>query len=195
MMVLMRVLGAVTSLYMILVFVRVMLTWFDGASLGKPAEVLANITDPYLDWFRRFPALQAGGIDFSAVAALSVLALANNIVQTIAVYGRITVGIILSLILNGVWSALAFILVFFAVILGVRLFFYTLGRNSVLPIWRTIDALCKPVLYRINRFVYRDRLVNYQTGIITAIAVLIGARIVGGIAVGLLAGMFVRLPF
>jgi len=195
MVVLMRVLGAVTSLYMILVFVRVMLTWFDGASLGKPAEVLAGITDPYLDWFRRFPALRTGGLDFSAVAALSVLALANNIVQTIAVYGRITVGIILSLILNGVWSALAFILVFFAIILGVRFFFYALGKNSVLPVWRTIDALCKPVLYRINRFVYRDRLVNYQTGIITAIAVLIGARIVGGIAVGLLAGMFVRLPF
>jgi len=194
MIVIMRVLGAVTSVYMILVFVRIMLTWFEGASLGKGADLLAGATDPFLDWFRRFPFLRTTTIDFSAIAALSTLALANNIFQTIVVYGRITLGIILSLVLGGIWSAVAFLLMFFAIILGIRLFLYTTGRNSVLPIWQTIDALSKPVLYRINRLVFRDRLVNYQTGLLTAIAVLIGARIAGGLVVGIIAGLLARLP-
>jgi uncharacterized protein YggT (Ycf19 family) len=89
----------------------------------------------------------------------------------------------------------AFILVFFIIVLAVRLIAYTVGTNSVSPLWRILDVLGKPVLYRINRIVYRDRIVTFQTGLLTAILVLLVLRILGGLIIGLLSGLLTQLPF
>jgi len=195
MMFLFRVLGALTSVYMFLCFLRVMLTWFEGASLGRPYEVLSSAVDPYLNWFRRFPALSAGGFDFSPVAALAVLALANNVFVTVGTFGRITVGILLSLLLSGVWSAVAFVLGFFIVVLLLRFISLSVGHQASSPIWRVIDAVSRPALYRISRLVYGDRLVSFRQGILTSIAALGGVWVVGGLIVHLATRLLYRLPF
>ncbi len=192
---LMRALGALTSVYMIMVFLRVMLTWFSGVALGKPYEILASATDPYLRWFRRFPALHTESMDFSPIVALASLSIANNIFMTIGTYGKISLGIILSMVISSVWSAAAFLLVLFAILIGVRLITQSSGRNSTLPIWRAVDALIKPVLYRINRLMYKDRLVTYRTGMVSALVVLISGRLLGGILFGILTALLARLPF
>ena len=192
---LMRALGALTSVYMIMVFLRVMLTWFSGVSLGKPYEILAAATDPYLRWFRRFPVLRTESMDFSPIVALASLSIANNIFVTIGTYGKISIGIILSMVVSSVWSAGAFLLMLFAILIGVRLISQSSGRNSILPVWRAVDALIKPVLYRINRIIYKDRLVTYKTGMVSAVAVLITGRLVGGILFGIVSGLLARLPF
>lgn len=195
MQIIMRLLGALTTIYTILVFLRILLTWFEGNDLGQPYRVISQMTDPYLNWFRRFKSFQTEGMDFSPLIALAVLALTNNIFLTLGIYGRITVGIILSLALSSLWSAVAFILVFFIIVLAVRLIAYIVGANSVSPLWRILDVLGKPVLYRINRIIYRDRIVTFQTGLFTAILVLLGLRILGGLVIGLLSGLLTQLPF
>ncbi len=195
MQIIMRLLGALTTIYTILVFLRILLTWFEGNDLGQPYRVISQMTDPYLNWFRRFKSFQTEGMDFSPLIALAVLALTNNIFLTLGNYGRITVGIILSLALSSLWSAVAFILVFFIIVLAVRLIAYIVGANSVSPLWRILDVLGKPVLYRINRIIYRDRIVTFQTGLFTAILVLLGLRILGGLVIGLLSGLLTQLPF
>lgn len=191
----MRILGALTTIYMVLTFLRVMLTWFDGASFGRPYELLASVTDPYLDWFHRFPALRGQSFDFTPVAALAVLALANNVFVTVGYFGHITVGIILSIIVSSAWSAVAFILIFFVIVLALRLVSYSAGRNSIMPFWHAIDAISGPVLYRINRWIFRDRLVSYRTGLITAIVALLVTRIAGGILTNIASSLLAKLPF
>ncbi len=191
----MRLLGSVTSLYMFLCFLRIMLTWIDGASLGRPYELLASATDPYLNWFRRFPRLRSPSFDFSPLAALALLALANNIFLTIGYFGKITLGIILSMLVSGAWSAVSFVLVFFTVIIIVRLISLVIGRESILPIWRLLDDISRPVLYKINRFFYKDHLVSYQRGMGTAIATLLGSLFAGGIIVRIFSGLLAKLPF
>ncbi len=190
----MRILAGATSLYMLLCFVRIVLSWIDGPRIGKPYEVLVSVVDPYLDWFRRFPILKTGSVDFSPVVALASLALANNVFGTIAYYGRITVGILLSMIIGAAWSAVGFVLSFLIVAIAVRFVAYLLHRNSFSPLWRTIDNLTQPVLYRINRLAYGDRLVSYQQGMATSLAILIAARLAGGALIGLLTTLLRRLP-
>jgi YggT family protein len=191
----MNILGGITSIYMILIFIRIIMTWFSGASYGRVQEVLRGVTDPYLDWFRRFPALRAGAFDLSPVAALAVLSLVNNIFITLGRYGRISVGIILGMILSALWSAASFILGFFIVILILRLIAYLSSRNMYSPFWRIVDIISQPVLYRINRIVFRNRLVNYLTGIITSVAVLLVVLILSGQLIGLAAALLRKLPF
>lgn len=190
-----RFLGALVSIYMLACAARILLTWVPGVDTGRGGELLAKAVDPYLGWFRRFAFLDAGKFDFSPVAAVAVLAIVNNVFTTIAFTGAISVGIVLGLIVGAAWSALAFMLVFFAVCAILRVIAYAAHWNSLHPLWRTVDEMLNPVLYRINRLVYRNRIVNYLQGLVTGFAVLFALWAAGRALVRLLARFLAKLPF
>jgi YggT family protein len=188
-------LGSLAGLYMLLIFIRVMLTWFSGANFGRPQQILSGITDPYLNWWRRFPVLRAGFFDLSPIAAMAALSLVQNICGTIAQYGKISAGIILWISLSALWSAASFIIGFFIVIRILRLIAYLSNQNIYNPFWRIIDAISQPVLYRITRIFFRARIVNYLAGIFLSIGVLAALYIGGGFLLGLGRDLLLRLPF
>jgi YggT family protein len=191
--IIMNLLATLTGLYAILILIRVMLTWFGNAQFGRPAEILGRLTDPYLNWWRRFP-LRAGFLDLSPIAAMSVLSLAQNIFSTIAYYGVISLGVVLAIVLSGLWAAASFILGFFILILGLRLFAYLSSRNIYHGFWKIVEAIAQPVLYRITRIVFGNRLVKYRTGMIVSIIALLAVLIGGKFAVDLAAVLLARLP-
>ncbi|MDR1955384.1 MAG: YggT family protein [Treponema sp.] len=169
----MNILSGVTGLYLILIAIRIMLTWFSGAQYGRPLELLSGITDPYLRWFRRFSWLRAGFLDLSPILAMAVLSLVHNLFSILARYGRIRLGMILGMVLSSLWSAVSFILGFCIVVLVLRLIAYLTNRNIVGSFWGIIHTLSQPILYRIHRILFRGRLVHYRTGILSAIGVLV----------------------
>jgi YggT family protein len=191
----MNMIGSLAGIYMLLIFVRIMFSWFGGANLGRPAEILTQITDPYLNWWRRFPMLRTGFIDLSPIAAMAALSMVQSICGTIARYGRITVGILLTIVLQAVWSVLSFVIGFFIVVLLLRLFAYLTNRNIYSTFWRIIDSISQPVLYRITRIFFRRRLINYLAGILLSAGVLVGIEIAGSFAVRFLGLFFLQLPF
>jgi YggT family protein len=156
-------------------------------------ELLCRITDPYLDWFRRFP-LRAGVLDLSPILALAILSVANNVFMTLGRFGYITLGIILAMLLSAVWSATAFLIVFFIVVLALRLIAYLTHQSAYRSFWAVVDTLSQPVIYRINRIIFRNRLVNYLTGIIVSIAALLVLRIGLGFLIRFAIGFLSRLP-
>jgi len=78
--------GAVSKLfelYFILIIVRCFLSFFPRVNLYKqPVKTLCEITDPYLDIFRRVIPC-AGGLDFSPIVACIVLEIIRICVCTI----------------------------------------------------------------------------------------------------------------
>jgi YggT family protein len=191
----MTLLGTITSVYMIVIFIRILLTWFSGVRYGKVYDVLCGITDPYLEWFRRFRFLRIASLDLSPLAALAILSVVNEIFMTLGRYGRITVGIILYMLLSAVWSVASFLLVFFIIILTIRLIAYLTNRNVYSGFWRIIDMLSQPVLYRINRILFRKRLVHYMTGILSSLGALLALRLGLGLLVRLVMRTLTQLPF
>ncbi|HOX13658.1 MAG TPA: YggT family protein [Spirochaetales bacterium] len=190
-----RLAAAAASLYMLLLMARIILTWFPSAVEGRPLHLLSSVTDPYLDLFRGIPWLSTGSMDFSPLAALAVLSVLTQILSTAAAYGRISLGIVLALVLRAGWSIFAFFFGFLGLAMAARLVAYMAKWNSLHPVWRVVDALINPVMFRLNRAIYRDRIVNFRQGLLTGIVVLFGLRILGGILTGLLAGLLSRLPF
>ncbi|HEY9740054.1 MAG TPA: YggT family protein [Coleofasciculaceae cyanobacterium] len=61
------------NIYLLLIFVRILLTWFPTVNwMNQVASFLSPITDPYLNVFRSFiPPL--GGLDISPILAIIVL--------------------------------------------------------------------------------------------------------------------------
>ena len=188
-------LAFLVNIYMIVIFIRIILTWFSWMGNGKFLEILYRITDPYLNWFRRFPALRVGVLDLSPIVALGVLSLVHRVFSTLAFYGTITLGIILAMILLTAWSAVSFFLGFLIIILVLRLIAHLINHDGTSPFWRIIEGISQPVLYRINRFIFRDRIVNYLSGIIISIVSLGLIYFVLRIIVSILSSMLARLPF
>lgn len=179
---------------MILIFIRIMLTWFSGAQYGRPMEILSSITDIYLRWFQRFPGLQVGFLDLSPIVAIAVLSLVHNLFATLARYGRISLGMILGMLLASLWSAGSFILGFCIVILVLRLIAYLTNRNIVSSFWGIINTISQPILYRINRLVFRGRLVHYRTGLLTGIGILVALMIGMKFLVAVAVSFLLQLP-
>jgi len=191
-----RIVGSFISLYSLLILVRIVLTWFQGPTyLGRPAELLAAVTDPYLNWFRRFGFLKVGAFDLSPVAGLIVLSVLGHVAGSLAGFGRISLGIILALLLDGVWSAASFLLFIFFILSAIRLV-GILGRiNPASPMWRTMDYVLNPVILPITRTVLSGRPTTFLNGLVIGGLAFLGSWLLGGILVNQLVGLFARLPF
>lgn len=71
------------QIYLLLIFVRVLLSWFQTAGWAQQAmSFLSPITDPYLNIFRSFiPPL--GGIDISPILAIILLQFVASLIGSV----------------------------------------------------------------------------------------------------------------
>jgi YggT family protein len=185
----MKLLTTLVGIYSLLIIIRIMLTWFSNAPYGRPVEILAAITDPYLNWWRQRLNLRAGTLDLSPIVAMVALSVVQTICSTIADEGRISLGIILIVCLFALWAAVAFILGFCAIILILRFIGYMCNCNMYSTFWRIIDSISQPLQYRINRIIFGRRLVRFTTGLVVSIIALVAAFFGGGLIVRLLTGL------
>jgi YggT family protein len=188
-------LATVTGIYSLLLFIRIIMSWFGGNYAGRPVNILTRITDPYLDWWRNKLNLRLGHIDLSVLVAIAFLSIAQNILSNLSRFGSITLGNILAIILMSVWSVTSFLLGFCIIILILRFIAYMTNRDMYTNFWRIIDSISQPLLYKINRLVYKQRIPNYVRGIVTSVLLLTAAMIGGGLAVQFLVRALASLSF
>jgi YggT family protein len=141
----MKLLTTLVGIYSLLIIIRIMLTWFSNAPYGRPVEILAAITDPYLDWWRQRLNLRAGTLDLSPIVAMAALSVVQTICSTMADQGRISLGIILAVCLSALWSAVSFILGFCVIVLVLRFIGYMCNTNMYSVFWRIIDSISQPL--------------------------------------------------
>ena len=191
---LMGLLATLVNLYSMIIVIRIILTWFGHTQYSKPVQILARITDPYLDWWRQKLNLRVGVLDISPLIAIAALSVIQTICSTIASQGRISLGIIFAVCLFALWSAVSFILGFCFIVLVLRLIAYFANSNMYFVFWQIIDSISRPLLYHINRIIFGKRIVHFLTGIIVSIVILAVLWIGGRFAVRLLTGLLLRLP-
>lgn len=77
---------AFLNIYLALLFIRILLSWFPQINwYDPPFSILSQLTDPYLNIFRSFiPPL--GGMDFSPILALLLLQFVVGGLQTVPVF-------------------------------------------------------------------------------------------------------------
>jgi len=188
-------LSLLLNVYMLIIFFRIILTWFPGFGNNGLINFLSSITDPYLNWFRRFSFLRLGFLDLSPIAALAILSLVNRILSMLASYGRISLGIVLAMALQAIWSAISFILGFLILILILRLIAFMFRQSGANPFWNVIETISQPVLYRINRIFFRGRIVKLITALIVSIASMAIIYMALRLLFALISVTLVGLPF
>jgi len=185
-------LRAAVSIYMIVITVRIILTWFRG-SIRIP-DALAAATDPYLKWFQRFTFLRIGNLDLSPIAALGVLSVLNQVLGRLQHSGSIKLGVLLALIVQVVWSAVSFFMVFLIIVLVLRLIGLMASQNAYGGFWSIIDTITRPVLYRLNQIFFKGRITNFRTQIIVSTAAMILIYFILLIGINIIINILVKFP-
>ncbi len=189
-----RGVSTVISLYMLLIFFRIILTWFGQAPAGRLIHYISSLTDPYLNLFRGLGAFRNVQVDFSPILALITLSILNNIITRIAFAAQITLGIVLAEIVGALWSAASFILFLFLVFGVIRLIGFMLNVNTAGRFWITLDRILQPIAHWLVRKVARGRVVNYQNALLLYAAMVVLVLLVGSFVVGSLVSLLAQLP-
>jgi len=188
-------LSLLVSIYMMIIFFRIILTWFTGFGNSGLIDFLCKITDPYLNWFGRFTFLRVGFLDLSPIAALGVLSLLQRILGILARYGKISIGVILAVIIQGIWGAVSFLLGFLIIVLILRLITALFIQDAGGSFWNAVDTISQPVLFKIRSFLFKNRFVNFTMLLVISIAGLVMVYFGLRILFSFVSVSLARLPF
>lgn len=192
-----RTLASVLTLYSILCFVRIIITWIPGASYSRFGSLLSSICDPYLNLFRRFRFLTIGSFDFSPALALCLLGGASSLVNGFANGGKITVGMILGMAVEVISSILSSLISFLLIVLIIRVVIMFINGGSQFsgsPLINQLDRSISPLVNRIaGTFVHEN--LSYKKAILISIASLVVVQVVLNIVVRIIASLLFSLPF
>lgn len=188
-------LAGIISVYTMLCFVRIILTWIPNLNYSKFGQLLASICDPYMNYFRNIRFLRIGNMDFSPVLSIGLLVVASNLLSTLAVTGQLKIGYLIASIISMIWSILASILNFLIILLIIRVIalFVSKGNSTF---WYSLDKTLNPVVYKVaGIFRGRNTFMTQKTAYVITIVTIFVLRIAGNILFSVVAGLFTRLPF
>ena len=191
-----RIASSMLTVYMMIIFVRIVMTWFSGVSYGRMYATLASITDPYLNWFRRNTPIQFGMMDFSPVVGILTLGVLQNIFTQLALAGRVSLGYVLAVTISAIWSVTSFFVTIFLILAVVRLVGMLAGLDGGGGrLWLVLEQVVNPLLQVVVRPFLRGRFTSYRDSLLIFCGVLLGALIAGRFVIALLVALVRQIPF
>lgn len=183
MILLLKILNALLLGYLLLLSLKIILTWFQGVYLGKAFNLLSDITDPYLSVFYRLKFLRKGIFDFTPIAAILVLVVVLDLINGLLFYGRITLGFFLSALLSALWSGIAFILLLFLIVGIIRVFIMALRRNANNALLKVVDIIIQPAVSLVTRTIKLGKRAGYTQYLLLTVGFLFVTWLLGGIVI------------
>jgi YggT family protein len=190
-----NVLGTLVTLYSIACFIRVIITWFPQVSFSSFARFLYRICDPYLNIFKRMRFLHTSTLDFSPMLALAVLVGISNIFTRMATMQKVSVGYILAIAVQMLWSVCSSIIVFLIFIIIVRLVADIVAPKSSFQLWSSLDRILYPVISPITAPFSNSGRISWRTSLIIGGVFFILANMLLGWIIGKVSILFALLPF
>ena len=190
------ILAGALSLYTLLCFIYILLSWFPGAKFTKFGHILSSICDPYMNLFRKMAFLRIGNIDFSPIVSIGLLSLASAILAGIQRTGRIFLGGILGTVLSSLWGIASSIVGIFTILIFIRwiVLLINKGRTSYESGWNQIDMILNKMTYKIAGTISKKTM-SYQTSLLMSWLILLAVLIIGHVLIGILVNLCYRMPF
>jgi YggT family protein len=181
------------SIYTLLCFVRILLTWFPSVSYSSFARFLANVCDPYLNIFRKIAFLRINYVDFSPAVAIIVMSGVSSIARSFAAGQIVTVGRILAAVVSVCGAIVSSILVFLILLVIIRLIVQIFAPHSTFQLWYSLDRMLHPWFDRVSGIFggKQSWTASLVFGLISLIVVNAAFRFI----LNLLTGVLTHLPF
>ena len=169
---LLEVLAFIFSLYTMLIVVDIILKWIYTGPKGRGTRMISQLTDPFLNFFRRFRISRIGYIDISPLLAVLTLSIINQILGRIRELGSITFGAIIAIIISSIWNVIMTLLLAVLVVAVVRYLFLMFTTNKMNSFANACDPFFIPLSSRIASFFIKNASSSYQLNLIISIIVL-----------------------
>lgn len=193
-----RTIASLVSVYTFICFIRIILTWIPTLSYSKFTNILASITDPYLNLFRGIRWLRMGSFDFSPAVGLCLLSVASSLLAHFSRMARFSVGSILGMVTGLLWSLISSIISFILILFVVRLVIILIKKNDYYsgnPIMEQIDHSIAPLVHNISKLFTGGNKITYKTALIIASITLFVLQILGGFFFNWISALLASLPF
>ena len=190
------ILAGVLSLYTLLCFIYILMSWFPGAKFTKLGHFMTSICEPYMGLFKKLSFLRIGNFDFSPIVSLGLLSLASAILAGIQRTGTIFFGGILGTIINSLWGIASSIIGIFTLLIFVRwiVLLINKGRTAYESGWNQVDMLLNKMTYKIAG-TFTKKSMSYQTSLLLSWIILLVALGVGHFLILILVSLCYKLPF
>ena len=181
-------LSNIVSIYGVLCFIRIILTWVPSMNYNKFTLFLGKICDPYLNIFRNIKFFRIGYMDFSPAIGMGVIVIVSSLLKSIALQQRITVGGILAAIISMLWSIVSSVLSLIIVLL------FESGRPSVF--WHGFDSVFNPMAYKISSWFssQKKQFMTQKKAYIIGIVVLIVFKLLADFLLRVVVVLLYKLP-
>lgn len=166
----------ILNVFNFLCLIRIIITWVPSLNYSTFARILSTICDPYLNIFRKLRWTLIGSIDFSPAIALCTTGALSYFFSILAKNSSFSILYLVAMLIQLVWSIAQSILVFFIIILIVRLVvLFISGEQSsyAYSYMNLLDSTVSSVVYNIARTFTGGRRVSYKTALIISIISLI----------------------
>ena len=191
-----QVSSAAVSIYAMLCFARIIITWFPSVNYSTVGQFLSQLCDPYLTLFSRIP-LRLGMIDFTPVISLGLLTLLSSVLGEISLSGRLYLSGILSQLINLLWSAATSLLGLLLLVCFIRYCFAIFSKksNSYNSPWQVVDNAISRLVFSIGGILSGRRPIDYKKALLFSCIVLLFLLIAGSILIHILISTFSLIPF
>lgn len=189
-------LAAVLTIYTILCFIEIILSWVPGAKFTKGGQFLGKITEPYLRIFSKLRWTHVGYVDFSPILSLGLLSLLSTIFGSISSRGRFDLGLALGEIIRSIWGLCSSLIGFLFLLMLIR-FIVLLIKNNTYDynsVWGQLDNFLRPLAEKISKPFYKNS-GNYKYVLMTTVIFLLAVLIVGNVLSAVLINLCHMIPF
>ena len=190
------VLSAAITIYTLMCFICVILSWFPGARFTRFGHFIERACLPYMNFFSRFGWLRLGNIDFSPIISIGVLSVASSILSRISATGTLYFGAILESIIYMLWNVCSSILSLLFIVVLIRWIVLLVknGQTSMSSVWYQVDRMIESIVFKISSTFFKTR-VSYQKALLVTWITLMVFLGVGRFLVGILCALCMKIPF
>ncbi len=142
-----RILGVLIDVYLLVIIVRILLSWFGQSLNVEGLRIIYQITDPYLNLFRRIRWMRIGFLDLSPLLGIYVLIFASTLFKRFG-FGDISVAITLYTLVETLLTGVSSIISLFAIVTLIRIVGLFIRASSIEELWFRLDAFLQPLVLR-----------------------------------------------
>lgn len=191
-----NLLSAVITLYTILCFIYIIMSWMPGVKFTKVGRFIESLCGPYMNMFSKITFLHIGNIDFTPIISIGLLSLASSILGGITSTGRIYLGHILATIIFMLWNIVSSLLGIIVLLVFIRWIVLLInhGKTSYDSAWNQVDIIIQKFCYKVAN-TFSKGIMDYKKALLInwiTFAVILGA---GNILIRILVNICYRLPF
>lgn len=194
--IILSVIAGALSLYTLLCFIYILLSWFPGARFTKVGKVISSLCEPYMNFFSKLGFLRIGNIDFSPIISLGLLSVLSSIVAGIQGTGRIYFGGIIATIIYMLWNILTSILSIFILLIFIRWIVLLIhkGYTSYESGWNQVDMMISKIAYKVAS-TFTKKTVSYQTALLITWISFVVIIVAGRFVINVLVNLCYKIPF